>query len=267
MWGRLDGASHLVNMLLAPDSLRRSLVDGVAQNAYELRRDTIVGCVDNAALRQQLDDFRAGCLDGATDAQLRQAVDPVRREMIAHFHRLILDHELRPMAADRTLTADTKAAIESLAGDQPRYGEALTGVRCDLGRTTTGRLADSAQGHEVIGMMASSALRALSRDPRLPGGSNTARPLGVAAHVIRVTTRSGWQGVLARIFMALLLVALTLSTLWAGLVPESVPDWLFRATLALAAVVAAFVTLPLMPHWFRRGFGWLKRAPVGLLKR
>jgi len=266
MWGRLDGATHLVNMLFVPGCLRRSLVDGVDDDAFAERRRALAACAGDAALAGHLDDFRAGCAAGAADERLREIVDPVRRALIERLHQQMLRDELPRMAGDAALSSETRAAIAGLDGQAPRYGDALDGVRHDLARST-GQLADTEQGHEVIGMMAASGLRALGRDPHLPGRRRLARPLSITAAVIRLATAGGPRGGLARAVIAALLLVLTLSPLWAGLLPASAAGWFLRAALAAAATAFAFVALPVMPHWFRRGFGWLKRAPVSVLKR
>jgi hypothetical protein len=266
MWGRLDGATHLVSMLFVPSCLRRSLVDGVDPDTSSARSQALAACAGDPALAGHLDDFRAGCAGGATDERLREIVDPIRRAMIERLHQQILRDELPQMADDQAVSSETRDAIAGLGGVRPRYGDALDGVRHDLA-SPMGRLADSEQGHEVIGMMAASGLRALRHDSQLPGRRRLSRPLAIAASAVRLASASGLRGGLARGAIAALLLVLTLSPLWAGLLPASAASWFLRAALAAVATVFAFVALPVMPHWFRRGFGWLKRAPVGLLKR
>jgi patatin-related protein len=249
MWGRLDGATHLTIMLFEPENLRRCLASGVPPELYNERAAALAAFAGVSDARQTLDQIRNNQAT-LTAMQIREMVAPLREATQRLLHQRILTDELPWFAGQKGVKQPTKDAINSLTQPgQKRYADALSNVQADID-IAPAQLADSAEGHEVIGEMASAALTALSRDERL-SRSGSASGLRNAATVVRLATQRGVLGGILRTVIAVVLVAFVVSPWWRPNLPSSVTSWIVKIVFTLITVVLTLVFLPLMPRWLR----------------
>ena len=233
MWGRLDGATHLVRMLI------KRLTEPPELPRAQLRADLHAWVGDEHAAA--LDS----ALDGYLDAPVRTAelFDRLTLELVRPLHRCIFCDELGIDPA----AADVDAQITT------RFEEEAAKVRDD----TVGDLADSEDGRKVIGQLGAAGLRALGNDDALPAKARLRPVLRVAADVVLADTQPGSE---RRIFRAAYIVVVGLLVL----APFFLHRWLSGVVLGVVSGVCAFVlglllaaSILVLP---KRGAAFLRRV-------
>ncbi len=185
MWGRLDGATHLVRMLLARLDAEPALPP------QQMRQD----------LLEWVGPERAPALDAALTAYLGAKVrsaDVVERltgELVRPFHRAILrsTYKLPATASDADISAQLATAMRAL-----NAVEVVT-------------LADSEDGRKVIGQLGAAGLRALGDDAGLPAQARLRPVLRVGADAVLADTQPGAKRTAFRTVYIALVVALALA--------------------------------------------------------
>ncbi len=139
-WGRMDGATQLIGMLVNPRALEARFGDGAAAD------------LGDAEANEALADLRLNWSDADALKRLRDAL--VRR-----FHRAILAEELPTIAE-----AMGDAAPEGDGDDAARFNAIVEAIP----RVTVDDLRASEGGHETTARLVADGLVALSSDPKLP---------------------------------------------------------------------------------------------------
>jgi hypothetical protein len=270
MWGRLDGATHLTTMLFEPTTLRHCFSPDVPDAEYTRRVKALARFTGRSDTRTTLDQLREDTVGALTPAQVRLMVTPLREAAQHKLHRQILIEELPWFAknGNATVKPATKQVLDTLeTPTEENLSAALRGVRDDINITPTA-LADSDQGHVVVGEMASATLRALSKDKRLPASGSTSGMLRAAATVVRIATQNTPTGRAFRGFVFALVLLFAVSPLWAPRVPSSIVFWVFRIVCTVLFLGLSVLFVPLMPRWLRRVIrpaAWLAgKVPKGL---
>ena len=210
MWGRLDGATHLVRMLI-----------GRLTEPPELPREQL-----RADLHAWVGTGYEGALDSALDtyldapARTAEMFDRLTLELVRPLHRGIFCEELGidPAAAD--VDAQISKGFEAASAQ----------VRDE----TIGGLADSEDGRRVIGQLGAAGLRALGNDAALPAKARLRPVLRVAADVVLADTQPGAERRILRVGYVIAVVVLALAPFFLG-------RWLSGVALGVASGVCAFV--------------------------
>ena len=236
MWGRLDGATHLVRMLLARLDAQPALPQ------EQLRED----------LREWVGRERQGRLDAALTAYLAspahsaEVVEQLTGELVRPFHRAIFcsTFALPATASDADITAHLEATITS-----------LTAVE-----VTT--LADSEDGRKVIGQLGAAGLRALGDDAALPAQARLRPVLRVGADAVLADTQPGAKRTAFRTVYIALVVALALAPFVLHWVVSGYLLAALTTACGLLLGVLLSVAILVLP---KRGAGYLQWA-AGLVR-
>ena len=210
MWGRLDGATHLVRMLIA----RLTAEPALGREPLRAHLHAWVGADHAAALDSALDTY----LDAP--APTAAMFDDLATELVRPLHRGIFCEELEIDPA----TADLDAHITMC------FKEASAKVK----DSTVGGLADSEDGRKVIGQLGAAGLRALGNDDALPAKARLRPVLRVAADVVLADTQPGAERGIFRGVYTILVVLLVLAPFFLHL-------WLSGVVLGVVSGVCAFV--------------------------
>jgi predicted acylesterase/phospholipase RssA len=193
MWGRLDGATHLVMMLLARLRVEPALPD------KELR----------AGLHEWVGDDYRGALDAALAAFLKAppppatpvgAITDLTRELVRPLHRAIFCTEfgLDPATGHKCDTPQDENQAPSLAEIDDRITAHLESDMEQVTKVDVAALADSEDGRKVIGQLGAAALRALGDDAALPAQDRLRPVLQVGADVVLAATQPGTKRTIFR---------------------------------------------------------------------
>lgn len=205
-WGRLDGTSHLINMLVTRTSLERARAD-VGECLAELTaQGTEVG--------KALGLFRDACASGDDDSAERH-VQEVRELLARARHASILREELPAIA--QHWDGEPPEALGRIAGSpltasDDDLREAWTAVCHRFGATSALGLTGYGEGREILGWSVASFLRAVSRDDAVP--KKLGRALRSIALVVRGITSRSWVGTIVRIAVVVLTVACLILAFW-----------------------------------------------------
>ena len=153
-WGRMDGATQLVGMLVNPRSL---------QARFEHDPD---GAFGDADADKALDALRTNWNDA-------DALEGLRMALVTRFHRAILAAEVGTILTTMGELAPTDE------GDAETEFNTIVGA---IPTVTLDDLRNGEGGHETISRLVADALVALSEDPKLPLRSHLSRPLRGAAN-------------------------------------------------------------------------------------
>lgn len=188
IWGRLDGASQLVDVLLDKDLL--PLGEG-SEPAFDSLRAALVELAGESA-GQALDTAK----DSATDKDLALALERLRRLVVRRLHREILVKELPGLVA--RYENDMPAGVSRLGRDpdDERLRDALERIHKRFTTTSLAKLTGDATGREGEWLTVASALRALTLDDRVPDPLRG--PIGWAAGWARGHGEKSFRGVVQR---------------------------------------------------------------------
>lgn len=190
-WGRLDGASHLVNILLDRDRLAPAFRN---EAEYEALRNQLNGIADGAG--EALDRARIAFKNKDAKA-LAGALKDLRGLVTRELHREIVREEL-PQLASSKYWNDLPADIPSLSGSPSDHElqRALELMQSEFTTTSLEALTDDDAGREAKWITVASALRALRLDKHVP--SELRGPLHTFAEGVRALGDRGRKGDVAR---------------------------------------------------------------------
>jgi predicted acylesterase/phospholipase RssA len=213
MWGRLDGATHLVRMLL--ERLRSMTDADVEQIRTDLHEWVGEGYADD------LDAALAA--DRGAGAPSAEIVNEITGLLVRPLHRAILcaELELDPATGEPVLPPPAEADAPDdpdLAREPPplpepgdvdraitgRLHERTTQVHAD----TISHMAQSDEGRAVIGQLGAAGLRALGDDPHLPLAARLRPVLRFGAHLVLKSSQPGPARTMIRSVYAAAVVAL-----------------------------------------------------------
>ncbi|HEY2788283.1 MAG TPA: DUF3376 domain-containing protein, partial [Gaiellales bacterium] len=231
MWGRLDGATHLVRMLLA----RLDAEPALPQEQLRVDLRAWVG----PEREDQLDAALTAYL--ASPAHSAEVVGRLTGELVRPFHRAIF-------CSTYGLPADASAA--DIGAHLEAQIKRLTAVEVVT-------MADSEDGRKVIGQLGAAGLRALGGDPALPARARVQPVLRVAADVVLADTQPGAKRTAFRTGYVVLVVALALAPF--------VLHWVVSGVLLAALTTACGILLGVLLSVAvlvlpRRGAGYLQWA-------
>ena len=211
LWGRLDGATHLVMMLLERLQAKPCLP------ADELRHDlhAWVGAGYEQQLDAALTAFLAAPTPPATPANV---ITNLTLELVRPLHRAIFCSEFHlDPATGLECGAATTGSAPSLRQIDQRITAHLERVTNQVTKADVAAMADAEGGRAVIGQLGAAGLRALGDDPALPAADKI-RPVvrGLADVVLAVTQRGPWRWVVWVVYVLALaaLIALPIYFNW-----------------------------------------------------
>jgi predicted acylesterase/phospholipase RssA len=253
-WGRLDGASHLINMLVSTDSLKRAL-DGAPRAA-----DHLCGLAGEQAaqIQETLGEFRQA-IAGGGEAQVDEHVQEVRGLLARARHAEILRDELPNVS--ELWDGEKPEALQpfgaSADGPAPAADDDLraawTAVCHRLGETSALGLTGGRAGREILGWSIVSFMRALSRDGAVP--KKLGRFLSGFALGVRGFTSSGPIGTVLRLAVIVLAVVCVVLSFW----PPG--DGLLRTALRIGFAALGGILTPLalwvLPGRLKAAGRWL----------
>lgn len=186
MWGRLDGATHLVMMLLARLHAEPALPE------KELREGLHewVGADYGEALDHALAAFLAAPRPPATPAGV---ITDLTLELVRPLHREIFcsEYGLDPATGlEHGSPGDAKDA-PSLSEIDDRITAHFESDMAHVTKVDVAALADSEGGRAVLGQLGAAGLRALGDDPELPARARARPPLRGLADLVVVITQPG----------------------------------------------------------------------------
>lgn len=248
-WGRLDGASHLINMLVTRESLERAL--GRGADASECFGELTA---QSPAMSDALGHFRDACAAG-DDESAERHVRAVREVLVRAQHASILREELPAIA--QHWEGEKPEALGRVAGSQPAVAdeglrEAWTAVCHRLGETSALGLAEHGAGREILGWSVASFLRALSLDGAIP--QKLGPVLRGVALGIRGITSSSWVGTASRIAVILLTVACLLLAVWPPV--GGIEGTILRVVFAWIGGILSPVAIWVLPGRLKAGGRW-----------
>jgi len=246
-WGRLDGASHLINMLVARESLERTLAGN------EETGDCLAGLVgQGSGLREALQRFREATRTG-DDESAERRVREVREYLVRARHAAILRDEL-PTIAEHW-DGETPDALALAAETPPESDEELraawTAVCHRLGGTSALGLAAQGDGREILGLSVASFLRAVSLDDAVPGKLRGI--LGWIALGVRGITSSSWVGTTIRIAVVVLTLACLILAAWPTALVDGAAGTALRIVLAWLGGILSPVAVWVLPGRLKAG--------------
>jgi predicted acylesterase/phospholipase RssA len=243
-WGRLDGASHLINMLVTRTSLQRALADDGE-------------CL--VELTAQADEMR-GAIRRFRDAKDDEAAEPhvqEIRELLARArHASILNDELGHIS--EWWDGEKPATLVGIAGSLPTASEddlreAWTAVCHRLGETSALGLTGYGEGRQILGLSVASFLRAVSQDELVP--KKLGRILRWIALAIRGVTSRSWLGTVLRTAVVLLTVVCLILAVW---MPFADGLWgtILRVLFGWLGGILTYVAVWLLPWRFKASGRW-----------
>jgi hypothetical protein len=240
-WGRLDGASHLVNMLVTRESLERALSGGRDPS------DCLAALVGQGSeLREAMARFREAIRAGDDEAAERR-VREVRELLVRARHSAILRDELPTIAGH---WEGEKPEALALADETPPDGDeglraAWTAVCHHLGGTSALGLASHGDGREILGRSVASFLRAVSLDDAVPG-----KLRGILRWIalgVRGITSSSLVGTTIRIVVVLVTLACLILAAWPTPLIEGAGGTIVRVVLAWLGGILSPVAVWVLP--------------------
>jgi predicted acylesterase/phospholipase RssA len=185
MWGRLDGATHLVMMLL--DRLRAAPALPAAQLRHDLH--AWVGAAYTEALDAALDAFLAAPPPPATPGRV---ITDLTLELVRPFHRAIFCSELHlDPATGLACGTQVSGPAPTLHDIDARITNRLEEFTKEVTSVDVAAMADSEDGRRVIGQLGAAGLRALGDDTALPAQGRLRPVLRVGADVVLAATQPG----------------------------------------------------------------------------
>ena len=252
MWGRLDGATHLVMMLL--DRLKAKPALPVVQLRNDLH--AWVGPAYSKSLDAALDAFLAAPDPPATPGRV---ITDVTLELVRPLHRAIFCSELNldPATGLDRCTQVTGPA-PSLPEIDARITKRLEEFTKDVTDVDVAAMADSDAGRVVIGQLGGAGLRALGDDPALPAKARLRPALRGLADVVLAVTQRGpvrWlaRGLYIAAIVALLAVPIVLNLLHFG-------AWWAQLGTAICALVLGVLLAALILVFPARAAGSIRRV-------
>jgi patatin-related protein len=247
-WGRLDGASHLINMLVTRSSLERAL----AADGECLVELTAHGTELGEALRL----FRDAC-DDRDDDSAELHLGEVRELLARARHASILREELRPIAhhwgAEQPEALVRVAGSEATASDDD-LREAWTAVCHRLGETSALGLTGFGEGRQILGLSVASFLRAVSQDEAVP--KKLGRVLRALALGVRGITSRGPVGTAVRVLVIVVTVACLVLAFWMPLPVDGVLKTILRVAFGWLGGMLTPLAIWVLPGRFKAAGRW-----------
>jgi hypothetical protein len=189
-WGRLDGASHLVRMILTEDALKR-VVTVSDEGCDRLCSLLVLIAPDREGeIEPTIEGLRESWLSASDDTTgASDTTSGVERlqDIVTHaLQRAILRDELPDVVSawgDEAPKSLTKLGAESPDGDLQRV---LQEMYENFTSTSIGELVSQPTGREIAGESIASALRALALEEAVPGYIKSV--LRAAAEGARIAT-------------------------------------------------------------------------------
>jgi hypothetical protein len=250
-WGRLDGASHIVNAVATESALRRVLPSKSGADLDRFVAETMSDDSDPKTLREALGKLKTAFTQTEGPADVEKPLSEVRHALARQLHRRILQGEVPRICELESSLIDSEEPLTLMTDDGIRH--AWTAICANVMTTSITSLTLTPEGREVVGTTIASGLRAVSLDdlsmPRL-----LRRSLLWAAFVVRLLTRRGAAGLLARVILTILTLSLLVLTVWPPF--EGVTRLVVRlAAAALCGLLVPLTSIVLLGgarRWFRR---------------
>jgi patatin-related protein len=192
MWGRLDGATHLVMMLLA----RLRSEPPLAESDLRAGLRGWVGDDYHAAVDAALTAFLAAPPPPATPGPV---ITDLARELVRPLHRAIFcaEFELDPATGLERRPQDDEPA-PSLSVIDARITARFESDMEQVTSADVAAMADSEDGRKVIGQLGAAGLRALGDDTALPVQGRLRPVLRAGADLVLAATQPGPKRTLFR---------------------------------------------------------------------
>lgn len=257
-WGRLDGATHLIAMLVDSPALERALpvTDRASLDHFAAAMAREEG--DEDVLRDALRRLRVHYRRRSSVAEAPELIASLRDVLVKRAHRAILRAEVPCVLKLEPRIREKELELE----EDTELRETWTRICSSITSMTITQLTLTPEGREVVGFSIASSLRALSHDDlSIPSVVRTGlRWTAVAARTI---TRHGLAGVAARALLAMAAAGTVLLTVWTPLTGiDEVALRLVAAGLSIVLVPLTSVVL-LGGAWrlFQRALGaWRLRV-------